>query len=78
MVVGGVAANTRLATMMKTMANRHSARLLVPPIEYSGDCGAQIAWTGVESLSSGVTVPIEESPVRQSWRLDSVDIPWRN
>jgi N6-L-threonylcarbamoyladenine synthase len=78
MVVGGVAANTRLATMMRTMANRHSARLLVPPIEYSGDCGAQIAWTGVEALSSGVTVPIEESPVRQSWRLDSVDIPWRN
>jgi len=78
MIVGGVAANIRLATMMKTMARRHSARLLLPPIEYSGDCGAQIAWTGLLALSSGVTVPIEESSVRQSWRLDSVDIPWRN
>ena len=78
MVVGGVAANVRLATMMSTMAKRHSARLLLPPVAYSGDCGAQIAWTGLLALSSGVSVPVEESTVRQSWRLDSVDIPWRN
>jgi N6-L-threonylcarbamoyladenine synthase len=78
MIVGGVAANARLATMMKTMAKRHSATLLLPPVEYSGDCGAQIAWTGLQAYSSGVSIPVEVSTVRQSWRLDSVDIPWRN
>ena len=75
--MGGVAANARLAGMMRAMARRHSARLMLPPVEYSGDCGAQIAWTGLEAFRSGVTVPIDESSVRQSWRLDSVDIPWR-
>lgn len=78
MVVGGVAANSRLASMMGTMVGRHSARLFLPPVEYSGDCGAQIAWTGLLALSTGGRVPVDHSYVRQSWRLDSVDIPWRN
>jgi N6-L-threonylcarbamoyladenine synthase len=78
MIVGGVAANHRLSEMMGRMASRHSARLTAPPIEYSGDCGAQIAWTGWQAYKSGVTVPVDESVVTQSWRLDSVDIPWRD
>lgn len=78
MIVGGVAANRRLAQMMSTMSERHSARLASAPLEYSGDCGAQIAWTGWLAYMSGVAVPVEESEVTQSWRLDSVDIAWRN
>ena len=78
MIVGGVAANRRLAQMMRIMAGRHSASLRLTPIEYSGDCGAQIAWTGLLAHSAGITVPIHESGVRQSWRLDSVDITWRS
>lgn len=78
MVVGGVAANRRLAGMMRIMAGRHSARLLLPPIVYSGDCGAQIAWTGMLAHLAGISVPVAGSTVRQSWRLDSVDIPWRS
>lgn len=78
MAVGGVAANKRLVRMMKIMADRHSAALRVVPIEYSGDCGAQIAWTGYLAYRAGVTVPVADSSVRQSWRLDSVDIPWRS
>jgi N6-L-threonylcarbamoyladenine synthase len=78
MVVGGVAANERLSSMLSTMAKRHSARVAAPPLEYSGDCGAQIAWTGSLSFAHGVTIPVEESNVTQSWRLDKVDIPWRS
>jgi N6-L-threonylcarbamoyladenine synthase len=78
MIVGGVAANRRLAGMMKTMARRHSARMRLTPIGYSGDCGAQIAWTGWLAHDAGIRVPVEESVVRQSWRLDSVEIPWRS
>lgn len=77
MIVGGVAANRRLSQMMTTMSERHSARLTAAPLEYSGDCGAQIAWTGWLAYSKGVSIPVEESGVAQSWRLDNVDISWR-
>lgn len=78
MIVGGVAANRRLAGMMKTMAERHSSEVTMTPLEYSGDCGAQIAWTGWLAHSCGVQVPVVEAKVLQSWRLDRVDITWRN
>jgi N6-L-threonylcarbamoyladenine synthase len=77
MAVGGVAANKRLAEMMKIMTERHSATLTVVPLEYSGDCGAQIAWTGYLSYEAGLEARISDSGIRQSWRLDTVEIPWR-
>jgi len=77
MIVGGVAANRRLSGMMTEMAKRHSATVSMAPLEYSGDCGAQIAWTGWLAHSKDVEVPVAESKVLQSWRLDHVDIPWR-
>jgi len=78
MIVGGVAANKRLSGMMSNMAARHSAGVTMTPLEYSGDCGAQIAWTGWLAHSCGIEVPVAESKVLQSWRLDRVDILWRN
>ena len=78
MLVGGVAANKRLSGMMSTMVARHSARFKTVPLEFSGDCGAQIAWTGYLAYNSGVRIPVSESSVKQSWRLDSVEIPWRS
>ena len=78
MIVGGVAANKRLSQMMTLMARRHSARVRAVPLEFSGDCGAQIAWTGLLGHRHGISVPVEEATVRQSWRLDDVDIPWRS
>ncbi len=78
MIVGGVAANRRLSQMMTTMVRRHSAGIATVPVELSGDCGAQIAWTGYLGYKSGSRIPVDESAVRQSWRLDSVDIPWRS
>ena len=78
MIVGGVAANRRLSSMMAQMASRHSAVVTMTPLEYSGDCGAQIAWTGWLASRCGIEVPIAESRVLQSWRLDKVDIPWRS
>ncbi len=78
MIVGGVAANRRLIGMMKEMSGRHSAAVTMAPLAYSGDCGAQIAWTGWLAHRSGIRVAVEDSKVLQSWRLDRVDIPWRN
>ena len=78
MVVGGVAANKRLADMLSLMVERHGATLHVVPLRFSGDCGAQIAWTGKLAFGVGSSVPVAESEIKQSWRLDTVPIPWRS
>jgi len=77
LIVGGVAANRRLITMLEKVAKRQKARVFAVPIEYSGDCGAQIAWPGLLYFKEGYTVKPEEAFVRQSWRLDKVYVPWR-
>lgn len=78
LVVGGVAANRRLSEMLETMATRHEATVKVVPPQFSGDCGAQIAWTGLLAFRAGVSLPrVADSVVRQSWRLDTVPTPWR-
>jgi len=79
LVVGGVAANRRLSEMLETMAKRHGASVKVVPPKFSGDCGAQIAWTGLLAFRSGGSLPkVADSVVRQSWRLDTVQTPWRS
>lgn len=76
LVVGGVAANRRLSEMLDMVCRRHGAGFFVAPLKYSGDCGSQIAWTGL--LEAGVKdgAPMGSTFVRQSWRLDTVDIEY--
>ena len=75
MIVGGVAANKRLSTMLKDVCKRQKCKLFVVPIQYAGDCGSQIAWTGLlESTVNKTGVDISDAFVRQSWRLDTVKI----
>jgi N6-L-threonylcarbamoyladenine synthase len=74
LVVGGVAANKRLAEMLKKICHRQNARFFVAPLEYSGDCGSQIAWTGLLEASIKKGAKITDTFVRQSWRLDTVEI----
>jgi N6-L-threonylcarbamoyladenine synthase len=79
LVVGGVAANRRLSEMLEMMAKRHSASVKVVPPEFSGDCGAQIAWTGLLAFRSGEFLSeVADGVVKQSWRLDTVPTPWRS
>ncbi|MCP8318631.1 MAG: N(6)-L-threonylcarbamoyladenine synthase Kae1 [Candidatus Methylarchaceae archaeon HK01B] len=78
LLTGGVAANRRLQEMLGEVSKRHSADLLVVPKEYSGDCGAQIAWTGLLAHLADISVEVEKSFVKQSWRLDRVDVKWRD
>jgi len=79
LIVGGVAANKRLAEMLKSACIRHGIDFRICPPQYSGDNGVQIAWTGalqfISNNNSGVE--ISESFIKQSWRLDEVDICWR-
>ena len=78
MIVGGVAANKRLAQMLDSICSRQDAKLLVCPIKFAGDNGAQIGWTALqEYMATKKNVSVDESTVQQSWRLDTVDVSWR-
>jgi len=74
MIVGGVAANKRLARMLKSVCKRQSCKFFVMPLNYSGDCGSQIAWTGLLESKTKKGSSLEKTFVRQSWRLDNIDI----
>jgi N6-L-threonylcarbamoyladenine synthase len=78
LVVGGVSANKVLSRMLELACLRHKVKFKSCPISYAGDNGVQIAWTGILSyLITKNFVDIPNSYVEQSWRVDSVDVPWR-
>ncbi len=76
LIVGGVAANQRLSKMLKSVCERHNCKFFVSPLEYSGDCGSQIAWTGLLESSVKHGANLDETFVKQSWRLDTVDVAY--
>jgi len=79
LVVGGVSANKKLSDMLKLACFRHKVKFNSCPVSFAGDNGVQIAWTGILSyLKSKDFVDISKSFVNQSWRVDSVDVLWRN
>ncbi len=77
MLTGGVASNSRLRQMLEQMCEEHGAKFFVPPKEFCVDNGAMIAWTGILAYRHGIRTEVEESLVRQRWRTDEVEIPWR-
>jgi N6-L-threonylcarbamoyladenine synthase len=78
MIVGGVAANKRLCDMLENASKRLDSNLFVCPVDFAGDNGAQIAWTGMlDYITTKEHVKIEDSFIYQSWRIDSVDVKWR-
>ena len=74
LIVGGVAANKRLSEILKGICKRHNCKFFVSPKEYAGDCGSQISWTGLLESSAKQGVALEETFVRQSWRLDTIEV----
>ncbi len=78
LLTGGVAANKTLQRKLEEVARLHDAICYVVDSAYTGDCGAQIAWTGMLALRAGLATSVEKAHVRPKWRLEDVDIPWRN
>ncbi len=78
LLVGGVAASRRLQEKFKLMAKIYDASVHVVPPRYAVDNGVMIAWTGLLAYKHGVVIPVEKAVVRQRWRLDEVEIPWRS
>lgn len=79
LIVGGVSANKRLATMLNLACEIHDCTFNSCPLRYCGDNGTQIAWTGLLQYlhNPSCTLKPENASVNQSWRLDNVIIPWR-
>ncbi|HEX2306505.1 MAG TPA: KEOPS complex N(6)-L-threonylcarbamoyladenine synthase Kae1 [Nitrososphaeraceae archaeon] len=79
LIVGGVSANKELSRMLNLACLRHKVKFNSCPVSFAGDNGVQIAWTGILSYSKSKNfIDISNSFVNQSWRVDSVDILWRN
>src|SRR5208337_3088298 len=77
LLTGGVAANQSLKEKLESVAKIHNGVCYTVKSAFTGDNGAQIAWTGVLSLKSGIVTDVASSRVRPKWRLEDVDIPWR-
>lgn len=77
MLVGGVAASPILREKFAEMAKIYGASVGVVPPQYAVDNGVMIAWTGLLSYKAGITTDLRSAIVRQRWRIDEVEIPWR-
>ncbi|MEM7821735.1 MAG: hypothetical protein QXX38_02915, partial [Candidatus Aenigmatarchaeota archaeon] len=71
LLVGGVAANKRLQEMMKKMCEGRGAKTYVVPVEYSGDNGVMIAWTGLLAYKFGWK-PGFDDLIKPKWRIDEI------
>ena len=76
MIVGGVAANQRLSEMLQDVCKRHGSKFFVVPLQYAGDCGSQICWTGLLESQVKQGTLLKDTLVTQSWRLDSVKVDY--
>lgn len=76
LLTGGVAANKKLQSMLKIVAEEHDARFCVVPLKLAADNGAMIAWTGILAYKSGISTALDESFVNVKWRLEEVYAPW--
>ena len=76
LLTGGVAANKRLQSMIRAVAEEHDARFETVQTQLAIDNGAMIAWTGILAYTNHIVTPIEKSFVKLRWRVEEVEIPW--
>jgi N6-L-threonylcarbamoyladenine synthase len=69
-VAGGVAANKRVGTCLRTVAEKANVPFYVAPLELCTDNGAMIAWAGLERLRLGQSDSLDFAP-RPRWPLDA-------
>jgi N6-L-threonylcarbamoyladenine synthase len=69
-VAGGVAANERLRTSLRALAEQRGFVFHAPPAALCSDNAAMIAWAGAERLALGLTDPLD-APVHPRWPLDA-------
>jgi N6-L-threonylcarbamoyladenine synthase len=74
---GGVACNTRLQEMAKTMCRERGSECFILPNEFNVDNGAMIAWLGIIMSKAGITTAVEKSEIKPYERTDDVEVKWR-
>lgn len=74
---GGVACNTRLQEMARSMCQERGAAFFCPPRDVLVDNGAMIAWLGLRKLQVNDTITVEQSSVLPHQRTDQVEVTWR-
>ncbi|MBI5553449.1 MAG: N(6)-L-threonylcarbamoyladenine synthase Kae1 [Candidatus Diapherotrites archaeon] len=78
LLTGGVACSQALQEMMQKMTHARNARLHVTPAWLAQDNGAMIALQGMLEFKSGKTMSVKESGINQHFRLDEVEVKWKN
>lgn len=78
LVVGGVAANKRFTEMLDIMCKERGAKAFATPVEYSGDQGAMIAWSGLLAYRSKEYDKKKAltNMIDPRWRADEVEVTW--
>ncbi len=74
---GGVACNSRLQEMARTMAEERGASFHCPPRPVLVDNGAMIAWMGLLKLRAEGPVGVDATSVQPYQRTDHVEVTWR-
>jgi len=69
-VSGGVAANTRVRSILQGLAQQHGLPFVAPPLNLCGDNAAMIAWAAIERLQAGLG-PEDDGHPRPRWSLDT-------
>ena len=74
LLIGGVAANKRLCTMLETMCKARGAKFFAVPMQYAGDNGAMIAWQGLLEYHAGRRE--KKLDIYPYERCDEIDVVW--
>ena len=78
LLTGGVAANQRLQSMIKSISQEHDARFEVVPRKFAGDNGAMIGWVGILRYKAEGDHNISETIIKPKERMDNITVPWRS
>jgi N6-L-threonylcarbamoyladenine synthase/protein kinase Bud32 len=78
LLTGGVAANQRLQSMIKSISEEHDARFEVVPLKFAGDNGVMIGWAGILRYKSQGGHNVSETIIKPKERMDKINIPWRS
>jgi len=77
---GGVACNSRLQEMAKTMCKERGAKCFIPEKEFLVDNAAMIAWLGQKMFKSGIFFKpedLDKLDINASQRTDQVNVSWK-
>ena len=72
-IIGGVAANKRLANMLNLMCKERNAKFYAIPLKYTGDNATFIAWQGILEKNNA-TKEYDKLDIHPYERIDDIEI----